>query len=166
VPSAGRALREHLVKLLRGKGAHLDFDDSVKGCHAEARGVKPPGAEHSVWQVAEHMRIAQWDILEFSRNPGHVSPEWPAGYWPQSAEPPDDEAWEHSLRTFRADLKAMERLVTDPKRDLFQPFPWGQGQTLLREALLVADHNAYHLGELVLLRRLLGDWPGQIRSEG
>jgi hypothetical protein len=158
--SSDRALREHLVMLLRGKGAHVAFDDAVNGCQAEVRGVKPPGAGHSAWEIVEHMRIAQWDILGFSRKPGHVSPDWPNGYWPEAAAPPDDEAWENSLRAFRADLKAMEQLVTDPRRDLFAPFPWGQGQTLLREALLVADHNAYHLGELVLLRRLLGDWTG------
>jgi hypothetical protein len=105
------------------------------------------------------MRIAQWDILEFSRNPAHVSPEFPAGYWPATEAPPTARAWNHTLRTFRADLQAMIALVTKPTTDLFARIPHGDGQTILREALLVADHNAYHLGELVLLRRLLGAWP-------
>ena len=104
------------------------------------------------------MRIAQSDILEFSRNPKHVSPEFPAGYWPETDAPPDDKAWEKSVRQFRADLKAMQDLVEDPATDLFAPIPHGDGQTILREALLVADHNSYHLGQLVTVRRLLGAW--------
>jgi hypothetical protein len=109
--------------------------------------------------LLEHLRIAQWDILEFSRDGRHVSPPFPEGYWPSGDAPPDEEAWERSVSAFRADLKAMEALVADPSTDLFAPIPHGQGQTVLREALLVADHNAYHLGQLVLLRRLLGAWP-------
>jgi hypothetical protein len=105
------------------------------------------------------MRIAQWDILEFSRNPAHVSPDFPDGYWPSSDAPPGDEDWDASLASFREDLEAMCHLVADTTRDLLAPFPHGDGQTLLREALLVADHNAYHLGQLVLLRRVLGLWP-------
>jgi hypothetical protein len=105
------------------------------------------------------MRIAQWDILEFSRNPAHVSPPFPAGYWPNGDAPPNTAAWDRSIEAFRADLKAMQDLVTDPAVDLFSPFPHGQGQTLLREALLLADHNSYHLGQLVTVRRFLGAWP-------
>ncbi len=153
-------LGTHLLELLRGGSAHATFDDVVAGLPQEALGKRPPGAEHSPWQVLEHLRIAQWDILEFSRNPAHVSPPFPDGYWPEAPEPPDAEAWERSAAAFRADLAAMQALVADPASDLFTPFPHGTGQTLLREALLVADHNAYHLGELVLLRRLLGVWPG------
>ena len=104
------------------------------------------------------MRLAQWDILEFSRNPKHVSPEFPAGYWPETDAPPDDKAWQKSIRKFRADLKAMQDLVEDPAIDLLAPIPHGEGQTILREALLVADHNAYHLGQMVTVRRLLGAW--------
>jgi hypothetical protein len=154
-----KILREHLTRLLRSSEAHVDFDKAVSHLPRELRGVRPEPVPHSAWEVLEHMRIAQWDILEFSRNPKHVSPDWPAGYWPQSAAPPNDAAWDRSLRQFHADLEAMGKLIADPSTDLFARIPHGSGQTLLREALLVADHNAYHLGELVFLRRLLGAWP-------
>ena len=153
-----KALRQHLVKLLKGGNAHVDFDSAVKNLPAKLRGMRPEGAEHSPWELLEHMRIAQWDILEFSRNPKHVSPEFPAGYWPESDAPPDDKAWQKSIRKFRADLKAMQDLVEDPAIDLLAPIPHGEGQTILREALLVADHNSYHLGQMVTVRRLLGAW--------
>jgi hypothetical protein len=153
------SLRKHLVYLLQGGGAHLSFDAAVARFPAGLRGTKPADAEHSAWQLVEHLRMAQWDILEFSRNPGHVSPEFPAGYWPKTEAPPTARAWNQTLHTFRADLQAMIALVTKPKTDLFARIPHGDGQTILREALLLADHNAYHLGELVLLRRLLGAWP-------
>ncbi|MBI4461387.1 MAG: DinB family protein [Acidobacteria bacterium] len=156
---ADKALRQHLLYLLRGGGAHLDFGAGLRGLPADLRGVKPAGAPHTAWQLLEHMRIAQWDILEFSRNPKHVSPGFPDGYWPETQAPPDPAAWEKSLAAFRADLKAMQDLVADPATDLYARIPQGTGQTILREALLVADHNAYHLGQLVLLRRLLGAWP-------
>ena len=155
-----RALRQHLLYLLRDGGAHASFDQAIQGLPAKLRGKKPPGAEHTPWQIVEHLRIAQWDILEFSRNPQHVSPEFPAGYWPKSAAPPNAAAWTRSVAAFRTDLKAMEKLVQNPKTDLFAKIPHGDGQTILREVLLVADHNAYHLGALVLVRRLLGAWPG------
>ena len=155
---ADRALRQHLLDLLRGGNAHLNFDEALAGLPPQLRGVKPPGLPYSPWRLLEHMRIAQWDILEFSRNPKHVSPEFPAGYWPETDAPPDDKAWQKSLRQFRADLKAMQDLVEEPATDLFSPIPHGEGQTILREALLVADHNSYHLGQIVTLRRLLGAW--------
>jgi hypothetical protein len=153
------SLRQHLLGLLRGGNAHLDLDAALDGLPAGLRGTRPAGAAHSPWEVVEHLRIAQWDILEFSRDPGHVSPEWPRGYWPEGPEPPDEASWDRTVAAFRADLQAMQDLVADPGGDLFTPFAHGQGQTLLREALLVADHNAYHLGELVVVRRLLGAWP-------
>jgi hypothetical protein len=153
------SLREHLVSLLKGGSAHLDFEAAIEGLPAEARGGRPAGLPHTPWRLLEHMRIAQWDILEFSRNPAHVSPAWPAGYWPEGDAPPDTAAWDRSVAAFRADLKAMQALVADPANDLFAPFAHGQGQTLLREALLLADHNAYHLGQFVTVRRLLGAWP-------
>jgi hypothetical protein len=156
--SPDASLRQHLLDLLRGGNAHLDLDAALKGLPADQRGTRPEGAAHSPWEILEHLRIAQWDILEFSRNPEHVSPPWPSGYWPESPEPPDEAEWERSLQTFREDLKAMQDLVADPANDLYAPFPHGDGQTLLREALLVADHNAYHLGEMVVVRRLLGTW--------
>src|SRR5262249_9158179 len=123
-------------------------------------GKKPAGFPHSAWMLLEHMRIAQWDILDFSRNAKYESLEWPEGYWPKSEAPPSDSAWEKSVRDFREDLKEMVELVSDPKTDLFAKIPWGDGQTILREALLIADHNAYHLGQLVDVRRLLGAWAG------
>lgn len=157
--SEDRSLRNHLLYLLRGGGAHAHFEQVIADLPAELRGVRPEGAVHSAWEVLEHLRITQWDILEFSRNAGHVSPDWPEGYWPKEQAPPDGRAWDRTLEAFRQDLKAMQELVDDPGTDLYARLPWGDGQTILREALLVADHNAYHLGELVLLRRLLGAWP-------
>jgi hypothetical protein len=157
-PDATAALRDHLLYLLRGGGAHLDFDAAVADLPPNLRGAKPAGQPHTPWRLVEHLRIAQWDILEFSRNPRHVSPPFPDGYWPAGDAPPDEGAWDRSVAAFRADLKAMQDLVADPATDLFAPVPGGQGQTVLREALLVADHNAYHLGQLVLVRRLLGAW--------
>ncbi len=147
-----------MLYLLRGGGAHLDFEAAVADLPAELRGVKPPGLPHSPWRILEHMRIAQWDILEFSRNAGHVSPGFPEGYWPDGDAPPNPQAWEHTLDAFRADFQAMQDLVADPAIDLFAQIPHGDGQTILREALLVADHNAYHLGQLVAVRRFLGAW--------
>ncbi|HTC91080.1 MAG TPA: DinB family protein [Bryobacteraceae bacterium] len=151
-------LRQHLLDLLRGRNAHADFDTVIADLPARQRGLKPPGAEHTAWQLLEHMRIAQWDILEFSRDGKHKSPPWPQGYWPKTAAPPSAASWNNSLRSFRADLKAMSKLVADKKTDLFAPIPHGSGQTILREVLLIADHNSYHLGQIVLLRRLLGTW--------
>jgi len=155
---AHRSLRQHLLELLRGGNAHLNFEEALAGLPPNLRGERPHGLPYSPWRLLEHMRIAQRDILEFSRNPKHVSPQWPAGYWPESDAPPDDKAWQKSIRQFRADLKAMQELVEDPAIDLLAPIPHGDGQTILREALLVADHNSYHLGQLVTLRRLLGAW--------
>ncbi|MDE3062013.1 MAG: DinB family protein [Acidobacteriota bacterium] len=152
------ALREHLVNLLTLAQAHATFDQAVKGLPAELRGKAPKGAEHTPWQLLEHLRIAQWDILEFSRNPKHESPKWPEGYWPQEKAPLDEKAWDRSVRAVKRDLKAMCELVRDAKTDLFAKIPHGDGQTILREALLVADHNAYHVGQLVLVRKLLGAW--------
>ncbi|MGC2322500.1 MAG: DinB family protein [Terriglobales bacterium] len=155
---AHRALRQHLLDLLRGGNAHLNFEEALAGLPPNLRGERPAGLPYSPWRLLEHMRLAQWDILEFSRNPKHVSPEFPAGYWPETDAPPDDKAWQQSVRQFRDDLKAMQGLVEDPSIDLFAPISHGEGQTLLREALLLADHNAYHLGQLVTVRRLLGAW--------
>jgi hypothetical protein len=154
-----RSLREHIVYLLTGGGAHVSFDAAVARLPASLRGAKRSRAPYTAWEILEHMRLAQWDILEFSRNPAHVSPEWPAGYWPQSKTPPSARAWAQSVKAFQADLRAMVELVQNRRTDLFAPIPHGDGQTVLREALLVADHNAYHLGQLVLLRKLLKAWP-------
>jgi hypothetical protein len=150
-----RALREHLVYVLRGGGAHIGFDEALKDFPAELINARPAGAPHTPWQVLEHMRLAQWDILEFTRDAAHVSPPWPGGYWPDPAREADAAAWRASVEAFRADLRAMEELVADPATDLYARIPHGDGQTVLREALLVADHNAYHLGALVTLRKSL-----------
>ncbi len=154
-----QGLREHLLYLLRGGGAHLSFDAAIADLPVPLRGAKPAGVPHTPWRLLEHLRIAQWDILEFSRDPKHVSPKFPEGYWPPTDAPPDDAAWERSVAGFRADLQAMCDLVADPHTDLFARIPHGEGQTILREALLVGDHNAYHLGQLVVVRRALGAWP-------
>jgi len=151
-------LREHLIELLRMGSAHLDFDHAIEGLPPELRGRKAPGLPHTVWQLLEHLRIAQEDILEFSRNPDYKAPKWPDDYWPQTEAPPSDEAWDQSVESFRRDLQAMKDLVIDPRTDLFATIPWGKGQTILREALLVADHNAYHVGQIVMVRQGLGAW--------
>lgn len=153
-----QALRDHLLYLLRGGGAHLSVDEAVADIPLQMRGAKIEGVPHTPWRLLEHMRIAQWDILEFSRNPKHVSPPHPQGYWPEGDSPPADEVWDRTVEGFRADLNAICDLVSDPGTDLFARIPWGDGQTVLREALLVADHNAYHMGQLVLVRRCLGIW--------
>jgi hypothetical protein len=152
-----KVLRDHLLYLLKGGGAHTKFEDVVADFPANLRGKKVASLPHTAWMLLEHMRIAQWDVLEFSRDRKHVSPDWPAGYWPEEA-PPDAAAWDKSIKSFQKDLKVLQALVASPKTDLYSPLPWGDGQTVLREALLVADHNAYHLGQLVTLRRLLGSW--------
>ena len=156
--SNDKKLREQVIELLKSGNAHADFESAVKDMPSGLRGKKPDGAAHSPWEVLEHLRIAQWDILEFSRDPQHVSPEWPSGYWPKSKTPPNDKAWAKSVRAFNADLEAMRKLVAADSTDLYAPIPHGDGQTILREALLIADHNAYHIGQLVLVRRLLGAW--------
>lgn len=151
-------LRRQLAESLDWSDAHADWAKALARFPEPLRGVKPDGAPHSAWELLEHVRIAQWDILEFSRNPKHVSPEFPEGYWPKSAAPPSQAAWEKSVKAFFRDVKAFRQLVTNPKTDLFAPIPHGSGQTILREALLAADHNAYHLGQFILLRRLLDAW--------
>ncbi len=156
--SVDEALREHVLYLLRGGGAHAKFEDAIADFPPEFRGKKPRNAPHTAWQLLEHLRIAQWDILEFSVNPNYKEMEWPAAYWPATPAPQDEAAWDKSVRAFKADARSMLKVVEDPATDLFARIPWGSGQTVLREALLVADHNAYHLGQLVMLRRLLGAW--------
>jgi len=151
-------LRQHVLNLLAGKGARVTFDEAVADFPPELRGKLVNPAPHTAWQLLEHMRIAQSDILEFSRDPKHVSPQWPAGYWPKTAEPPSPDAWDESIRKFSGDLDAMRELISDPGKDLFARIPHGEGQTLLREAFVLADHNSYHIGQLVFLRKLLGAW--------
>jgi hypothetical protein len=154
-----QSLRDHLLYLLRGGGAHLDFNSALAKLPLKLRGAKAKGVPHTPWRLLEHMRIAQWDILEFCRNPRHVSPEFPEDYWPKGDGPPSATAWNNSVKAFGNDLQAMQDLVANPTTDLFARIPHGESQTILREALLVADHNAYHLGQLVVVRRALGAWP-------
>lgn len=149
------SLRQHLANLLGMQGAHLTFQEAVSKFPVRLRGVKPPGAPHSAWQLLEHLRLAQEDILDFSRNPAYQEKKFPDDYWPAGEAPSDEKSWDHSLRQFESDLKEMQALVADEKNDLLAPIPHGEGQTLLREALLVADHNAYHLGQLMFLRKTL-----------
>lgn len=153
-------LEKQLLALLEGGNAHAGLDGVVKDFPADRRGVKPAGLPYSGWQLLEHIRITQSDILHFSKNHDgkYQSPEWPEGYWPKSPEPPSEKAWKDSIHQIKADLKEFEELLKDAKNDLAKPFPWGDGQNLLREALLMADHTAYHLGEIVALRRVLGIW--------
>src|SRR5713226_6548425 len=153
-----KALREHVLSLLKDGGAHANFETAIMGLPVFLRGKRPKGAEHSPWEILEHLRLGQWDILEFSRDPNHVSPAWPAGYWPDKQAPPKDRAWNKSVRAFLTDFESLCALVADESVDLFAKIPHGTGQTILREALLVADHHAYHLGEMVVVRRLLGAW--------
>jgi DinB superfamily len=156
--SEDSALRKHVIELLRGGNAHVDFEQAVGGLPTKLRGARVPHLPFTPWKLLEHLRIAQRDILEFSRNPGHVSPNWPDGYWPAEDAPANSAAWDASVAAFQHDLKELQALVKNPSTNLFAPIPHGNGQTVLREALLAADHNAYHLGEFVVLRRLLGAW--------
>ncbi len=154
-------LRTQLTALLEGGQAHVTLEAAVKNFPAAQRGIVPAGLPHSAWQILEHMRFTQRDILDFSAPPtgGYQHKEWPAAYWHKSPEPPSPDAWDRTVATIQNDLAAFLKLIHNPTADLSKPFRWGDGQNLLREALLIADHNAYHLGELVVLRRLLGIWP-------
>ncbi len=158
--SDDKMLREQLAKIIDWNEAHADFHAAVDDFPAKLRGRVPDGFPHSAWQLLEHIRLALWDILEFSRDARHKSPKWPEGYWPKAKAPASAEAWDKSVKAVGQHLDAMRKLVSDPSRDLFAPLPHGTGQTLLRQALLVGDHNAYHIGQLVLVRRALEAWPG------
>ena len=154
-----KALRVDLLALLSSENAHATFAAAVKDLPAEFRGKRPTGAQHSPWELLEHLRIAQWDIIEYALHPKHVSPEFPSGYWPESPEPPDAKAWDISVGAFRADLKKLADKIENPSTDLLAPIPHANNQSLLSKTLLLADHNAYHIGQLVLVRRLLSCWP-------
>ncbi|HZP16427.1 MAG TPA: DinB family protein [Terriglobales bacterium] len=156
--NTGQSLRKHLVELLDGGQAHATFDAVMAGFPAKVRGEIPKGLPHSAWMLLEHMRLAQWDILDFCINPKYKMMKWPEDYWPTAPAPSSPAAWESSIKAFRSDLEKMKKLVSNPKTDLFAKIPWGDGQTILREAMLVADHNAHHLGQLIDVRRLLGIW--------
>jgi len=152
-------LREQLATALSGRGAHVPFEKAVADFPVELAGRRVAGLAHTAWEVLYHLWIAQWDILEFVRDPSHKSPAWPQGYWPKEEGPKPASEWQETVKKFREDLKTFIELVRDTKNDLLTPIPHGEGQTLLREALLVVDHNSYHLGQLVDLRRSLNAWP-------
>jgi len=151
-------LRDHLARFQSWHDAHADFDAIVSDFPSDLRGIVPPGLPYSAWQVLEHIRLAQEDILEFCRNPRYKERNWPADYWPSSPEPPNAKAWDASVTAYRHDRKALQEMIRDPKCDLLAKVPVGEGQTFLREFLLVADHTAYHVGQLVVMRRLVGAW--------
>ena len=153
-------LRNHLLVTLQGKGAHMTFDEAVADFPLDKINVKPPNIDYTPWHLVEHLRICQWDILDYIRNPDYQSRKWPDQYWPPADAQADAAAWETSIREFRRDMQELEALVKDPATDLYSPIPHGYGgHTILREILLVADHNAYHVGELGILRQIIGAWP-------
>jgi len=147
-----------LVDFLRGGHAHATFEDAVKGLPVSLTGVVPEGLPYSIWQIVEHIRIGQWDMLEFSRDASHKSPKWPEEYWPKEAAPADEETWKKSIAQIIDDREAFIGLLNDTSNDLYQPFPWGTGQHLLKEAIMLTDHNGYHTGEIIVIRKLLGAW--------
>ena len=148
-------MRNHLVAMLEGGHSHDPFEKALSDWKPELRGVRPAGGNHSPWELLEHMRIAQWDILEFSRSARHVSPKWPDGYWPETVEPPSEDAWDESIEWYAGDRQLMIDLILDPKVDLHARIPHGDGQTVLREAVTLATHNSYHIGQLMTLKRIL-----------
>lgn len=152
-------IREQLLVLLRGGNSHMGFDRAVADFPMDAINDEPPNLPYTPWHILEHLRIAQWDILEFIRNSGHVSPDWPAGYWPPRDAQADAAQWQKTIADFRADLQALVELVGNPDTDLMAPIPHAPGYTIFREILVVADHNAYHIGEFAVLRQLMGTWP-------
>ncbi|GAB4572958.1 MAG: DinB family protein [Anaerolineae bacterium] len=157
--SADSVLREQLLALLRGGNAHMTFDQAVADFPPEHYNTRPPNVDYSSWALLEHIRLAQWDILDFIRNPNYKWPQWPEDYWPAPDAVADEAAWQATLDGYRADLAALEALVQDPATDLHAPIPHAPDYTLLREILLVADHTAYHIGEFGILRQIMGTWP-------
>lgn len=153
------ALREQLLELLEGVGAHMPFDEAVADLPADAINLRPPNVPYTPWHLLEHLRISQWDILEYIRNPGYLSPEWPEGYWPARDALATPERFAETIASFRSDRAALRELVADPATDLFAVLPGTPGHTVLREIRLVADHNAYHVGEFAILRQVMGTWP-------
>jgi uncharacterized damage-inducible protein DinB len=154
------ALRAQLASALDWREANAGFDKVVEGVPVELRGTRPAGLPYSLWQIVEHVRLAQHDILDFCRNPKYVEKKWPDDYWPRTDAPPTAAAWDESLAAFRRDREALKKLAVDPKIDLFAKIPHGSGQTYLREIILILDHNAHHVGQLIVVRRLLGAWAG------
>lgn len=157
--SSNEAMRQQLLALLRSQNAHLDFDAAVADFPVDAINRRPPDVPYTPWHLLEHLRIAQWDILEFIRDPDHDSPDWPAGYWPPQEAEADAAQWQKTIDSFRSDLQALQDLVMDSDTDFFAPIPHAPDYTIFREILVVADHNAYHVGEFAILRQVMGTWP-------
>jgi hypothetical protein len=157
--STDHVVRAQLLALLRGGQAYMPFDQAVADFPLAQINRYPPHVPYTPWQLLEHLRIAQWDILEFIRNPAHISPPWPAGYWPARDAQADARAWARTIAAFQADLRALQAVVADPRTDLYAPLPHAPDYTILREILVVADHNAYHIGEFAILRQVMGTWP-------
>ena len=158
MPTEDRALRDHLLELLRGGSAHADLATVVDDFPVELAGIRPKNVPYSPWQLLEHIRSTVSDLLSFSTDPKYTAPSWPDAYWPAKEPAPKPGEWENSVKALKADLTAFEGIVRDSKSNLYAKIPWGEGQTLLREVLLASDHTSYHLGELVLIRRELGAW--------
>ena len=152
-------VREQLLALLKGGNAHMGFEAAIAEFPMDRINEFPPGCTYSAWHLLEHLRIAQWDILEFIRDPAHESPEWPSGYWPESGAEADAARWDQTIQEFQSDLKDLTALVEAPEVDLYEDLPHAEGYTVLREVLVVADHNAYHIGEFAILRQVMGTWP-------
>nr|BBH86569.1 hypothetical protein KTC_13200 [Thermosporothrix sp. COM3] len=157
--SSDEVLRQQLRTLLLKGNAHMTFDDAVAAFPAEQMNQRPPNVSYTPWHLLEHIRIAQWDILDFIRNPNYIAPAWPSGYWPAPDALTDREGWEATIASFHADQRALVAIIDDPKTDLYAPIPHGDGQNILQEILTVADHNAYHIGEFAILRQVMGTWP-------
>ena len=154
-----KSLRTGLVNLLTKENAHVGIEGALKGIPLEKTGIVPKGMPYSIWQLTEHIRISQFDILEFSRNPNYKSPKWPDEYWPKHPAPENESQFNESVQAILRDLNDMADLVRNPENDLFKPFSHGQGQNLFREAVLIIDHNAYHVGQVIVVRRMLDIWP-------
>ena len=158
MPSDDQFLRDQLVEFLKKGNAHVDLFSALKDFPPDLYGEKPKGASHTAWQLLEHIRLALNDMLVFSTDPNYVAPKWPDGYWPKEDAPKNDAAWKTSIKALKADMEAFEKLIRNPESNLYARIPWGEGQTLLREALLAIDHNSYTVGQLVMLRKQLGAW--------
>ena len=157
--NSDKVARDQLLALLRGGNAHMPYDQAVADFPMTEINTRPPNVPYTPWHLLEHIRLAQWDILEFIKNPQHVSPPWPDGYWPDRDEHADEAAWHKTIASFRADLKALQDIVQDPNTDLTAPIPHAKDYTIFREILVVSDHNAYHIGEFAILRQVMGTWP-------
>jgi uncharacterized damage-inducible protein DinB len=153
-----KTVRSLLLEQLEGRNAHVDFNQAVQGLTFKQAGIRVEGAPHTIWELIEHIRIGQDDILEFCTNPDYQAIDWPNDYWPEKSKPENQEQFEASVQAVKEGVDEMCELIRDPQNNLQQPFPYGDGQTLFREAMLIVDHNAYHIGQIVLVRRLLGSW--------